>query len=217
MSNIRVLLADDHTIVRKGLRSLLEGKAGIEIVGEAQDGREALQKCAQLHPEVVLIDIAMPGLNGIEAIRQIKHRFPEIHTLVLTMHDDIEYIRQALHAGASGYVVKQAAPTDLVLAIQAAHRGDCYLSPSIAGKVVQEYIQRDLDEIVRYDQLTSRQREVLQLIAEGHSTREIAELLTISVKTVETHRANLMDKLDIHTTAGLTQYAIQKGIIWPDT
>ena len=215
MSSIRVLLADDHTLVRKGLCSLLEGQAEIEVVGEAQDGREALQKCEQLHPDVLLIDIAMPGLNGIEAIRQIKQRFPEVHALVLTMHDDQEYIRRVLQAGALGYVVKQAAPTDLLLAIRAVYRGDRYLSPAIANKVLQDSIQGNevWDETDCYDQLTPRQREVLQLIAEGHTTREMAVRLKISVKTVETHRANLMDKLDIYSTAELTQYAIQQGII----
>jgi len=215
MAKIRVLLAEDHTIVRKGLRSLLEGKAEIDVVGEAQDGREALRRTEQLHPDVVLIDIAMPGLNGIEATRQIKQRFADVKVLVLTMHDDQEYVRQVLQAGASGYVVKQAAPTDLLLAIQAVHRGDSYLSPSISKQVIQEYVQSSgvANGHDSYNDLTTRQREVLQLIAEGHTTREIAEMLTVSVKTVETHRANLMTKLDIHSTAGLTQYAMRKGII----
>lgn len=215
MSSIRVLLADDHTLMRKGLCSLLESQAEIEVVGEARDGREALQKCEQLHPDVLLIDIAMPGLNGIEAIRQIKQRFPEVHALVLTMHDDQEYIRRVLQAGALGYMVKQAAPIDLLLAIQTVYRGERYLSPAIAAKVIRDSVQgtEGWDETDRYDQLTPRQREVLQLIAEGHTTREIAVRLAISAKTVETHRANLMDKLDIHSTAGLTQYAIHQGII----
>jgi two-component system response regulator NreC len=219
MPTIRVLLAEDHTIVRKGLRSLLEGKDEIDVVGEARDGREALRKTEQLHPDVVLIDIAMPGLNGIEATRQIKRRFPEISVLVLTMHDHPEYVRQMLHAGASGYVVKQAAPTDLLAAIEAVHRGESYLSPSISKTVIQEYIHRSgtANGTDSYDELTPRQREVLQLIAEEHTTREIAVMLGISVKTVETHRANLMSKLDIHSTAGLTQYAIRKGVIQVDS
>jgi two-component system response regulator NreC len=219
MPTIRVLLAEDHTIVRKGLRSLLEGKDEIDVVGEARDGREALRKTEQLHPDVVLIDIAMPGLNGIEATRQIKRRFPEISVLVLTMHDHPEYVRQMLHAGASGYVVKQAAPTDLLAAIEAVHRGESYLSPSLSKTVIQEYIHRSgtANGTDSYDELTPRQREVLQLIAEEHTTREIAVMLGISVKTVETHRANLMSKLDIHSTAGLTQYAIRKGVIQVDS
>ena len=215
MNKIRVLLAEDHTIVRKGLRSLLDGEAGIEVIGEAEDGREAVEKVQQLLPDVVLMDIAMPGLNGLEATRQIKKRFPEVQVLILTMHANEEYIFQILRAGASGYVVKQAAPTELISAIRAAYRGDSFLSPSISRTVIQEYIRQAeaMAEKDSYDQLTTREREVLQLIAEGHSNREIAELLHISVKTVETHRANLMDKLDIHSTAELTQYAMRKGVI----
>jgi two-component system response regulator NreC len=218
MPKIRVLLAEDHTIVRKGLRSLLEDKPGIEVVGEAQDGREALHKSVELCPDIVLIDIAMPRLNGIEATRQIKQRCPEVNVLVLTMYDDQEYVRQVLQAGAAGYVIKQAAPTDLLSAIEAVHRGDSYLSPTISKKVIQGYVEWSdaSGSYDSYDELTPRQREVLQLIAEGYTTREIADLLTISTKTVESHRSNLMAKLDIHSTAGLTQYAIRKGVIRPD-
>jgi len=212
---VRVLLAEDHTIVRKGLCSLLDGEAGIEVIGEAEDGRQAIKKVEQLLPDVVLMDIAMPGLNGLEATRQIKKRFPEVKVLILTMHANEEYIFQILRAGASGYVVKQAAPSELVSAIQAAYRGESFLSPSISRKVIEEYIRQAeaTAEKDSYDQLTNREREVLQLIAEGHPNREIAEMLHISVKTVETHRAHLMDKLDIHSTAELTQYAIRKGVI----
>jgi two-component system response regulator NreC len=215
MDKIRVLLAEDHTIVRKGLRSLLDGEAGIEVIGEAEDGREAVEKVGQLLPDVVLMDITMPSLNGLEATRQIKKRFPEVKVVILTMHANEEYIFQILRAGASGYLVKQAAPTELLSAIQAAYRGESFLSPSISRKVIEEYIQQAeaTAEKDSYDQLTDREREVLQLIAEGHPNREIAELLHISVKTVGTHRANLMDKLDIHSTAELTQYAIRKGVI----
>jgi two-component system response regulator NreC len=215
MNKIRVLLAEDHTIVRKGLRSLLDGEAGIEVIGEAEDGREAVEKVGQLLPDVVLMDITMPSLNGLEATRQIKKRFPEVKVVILTMHANEEYIFQILRAGASGYLVKQAAPTELLSAIQAAYRGESFLSPSISRKVIEEYIQQAeaTAEKDTYDQLTDREREVLQLIAEGHPNREIAELLHISVKTVGTHRANLMDKLDIHSTAELTQYAIRKGVI----
>jgi DNA-binding NarL/FixJ family response regulator len=215
MNKIRVLLAEDHTIVRKGLRSLLDGEAGIEVIGEAEDGREAVEKVGQLLPDVVLMDITMPSLNGLEATRQIKKRFPEVKVVILTMHANEEYIFQILRAGASGYLVKQAAPTELLSAIQAAYRGESFLSPSISRKVIAEYIQQAeaTAEKDSYDQLTDREREVLQLIAEGHPNREIADLLHISVKTVETHRANLMDKLDIHSTAELTRYAIRKGVI----
>jgi DNA-binding NarL/FixJ family response regulator len=216
VSVIRVLLAEDHTIVRKGLRALLDDEAGIEVVGEAQDGREAVRMVAQLHPDVVLMDISMPGLNGLEATRQIKAQFPDARVLVLTRHTNKEYVYQILRAGASGYTVKQAAPAELVLAIQAVHRGDTFLSPTVSGKVIDEYIQR-AEAIVSsqdsYDRLTPREREVLQLIAEGHTSPEIAELLHLSVKTVGHHRTNLMNKLDLHSAAELTQYAIRKGVI----
>lgn len=212
---VRVLLAEDHTIVRKGLRSLLDSEVGIEVIGEAADGREAVEKAGQLLPDVILMDIAMPGLNGLEATRQIKKRFPEVKVLILTMHANEEYVFQILRAGASGYVVKQAAPSELVSAIQAVYRGESFLSPLISKTVIEAYIQQAeaMAGEDSYDQLTPREREVLQLVAEGHSNREIAGLLHISVKTVETHRAHLMDKLDIHNTAELTQYAMRKGVI----
>ncbi len=217
MSKIRVLLAEDHTIVRQGIRSLLDDEAGIEVIGEAEDGREAIQMTQQLLPDVVLMDIAMPGLNGLEATRQVKALFPEIKVLILTMHADEEYVYQILRAGASGYVVKKAAVTELVLAIQAVYRGDSFLSPSISGKVIEEYIRKaEAMTVNRYDRLTDREREVLQLIAEGHSSQEIAELLHITEGTVRSHRASLMDKLDIHSAAGLTRYAIRKGVITSD-
>jgi two-component system response regulator NreC len=215
MTRIRVLLADDHTIVRKGLRSLLEAEAGIEVVEEAQDGREAVAKVEQLLPDVVVMDISMPLLNGLEATRQIRELFPEVQVVILTVHTNEEYIYQILRAGASGYVVKRAAPNELMLAIHAAHRGETFLSPSVSRRVVEDYIQQA--EAVMgedsYDRLTSREREVLQLVAEGFTSRDIAGMLHISVKTVEAHRAHLMDKLDIHSTAELTQYAIHKGVI----
>lgn len=215
MSKIRVLLVEDHTIVRKGLRYLLEAQEAIEVIGEAEDGREAVEKAARLRPDVVLMDIAMPGLNGLEATRQIKTRFPEIKVLVLSMHTAEEYVLQVLGAGASGYVVKKAALAELILAIRAVYRGECFLSPLIARQVIEGYMQQAEGKAQedRYDQLTEREREVLQLIAEGHLNREIAERLHISVKTVEAHRAHVMAKLDIHSTAGLTQYAIHKGVI----
>ncbi len=214
MNKIRVLLAEDHTIVRKGLRALLEGEANIEVIGEAEDGREAIQKVGQLHPDLVLMDITMPALNGLEATRQIKKLFPGVKVLILTMHANEEYIFQILRAGASGYVVKKAAPTELVSAIQAVHRGDSFLSPSISKGVIEEYIrQAEAMTLDSYDKLTNREREVLQLVAEGHSTRGIAELLHITEGTVRSHRAHLMNKLDIHSTAELTQYASRKGAI----
>ena len=220
MDKTRVLLAEDHTIVRKGLRSLLDKETGIKVVGEAEDGREAIVKAEELHPDVVVMDIAMPGLNGLEATRQIKKRFPDMKILILTMHTNEEYVLQTLNAGASGYLVKKAAPAELISAINAVHKGDSFLSPSISRTVIDEYIRRS-KEISEgeegFEQLTVREREVLQLIAEGRKTREIAELLYISIKTVETHRAHIMNKLDIHSTAELTRYAIRKGIISSDT
>ena len=218
MARIRVLLAEDHTIVRKGLRSLLDDEADIQVIGEAEDGRQAVEEVERLLPDVVLMDITMPGLNGLEAARRIKKRFPEVKVLVLTMHANEEYIFQVLRAGASGYLVKQAAPAELVWAIQAIHRGDSFLSPSISRKVIEDYTRRAEATEVRdsFDRLTGREREILQLIAEGHTNREIAELLHLSAKTVETHRAHLMGKLDIHNVAELTQYAIRRGVIAPD-
>ncbi len=215
MDSIQVLLVEDHTIVRKGLRALLEGEPDIQVVGEAEDGRQALDQVQQLLPDVVLMDIGMPGLNGLEATRQIKHQFPKTKVVVLTMHTNAEYVFSVLQAGASGYLVKQAATEEVISAIRAVYQGGSFLSPSISTKVIEEYLRRaGTTEVVDpYERLTGREREVLQLIVEGHSTQEIATLLYVSGKTVETHRARLMEKLDIHTIAELTQYAIRKGII----
>ncbi len=215
MKRIRVLLAEDHTIVRKGLRLLLDAESDIEVIGEAKDGREAIRQVEQLHPDIVVMDIAMPGLNGLEATRRIKKRFPDVEILILSMHATEEYIFQILRAGALGYVVKQSAPSELVLAIQNVWQGELFLSATISKRVIAEFIRRGerTTEQDSHDQLTDREREVLQLIAEGHSNRQIAESLHISVKTVETHRAHVMDKLDIRGTAGLTRYAIRTGII----
>jgi DNA-binding NarL/FixJ family response regulator len=215
MNKTRVLLAEDHTIVRKGLRSLLESAPGINVVGEAADGRQAVDKVRQLSPDIVLMDISMPGLNGLEATRQIRQRFPGTKVLILTMHADEEYILQILQAGALGYVVKQAAPEELISAVEAVSHGQVFLSPAISRTVLQEYLRRAeaMTGQDSYDTLTPREREVLQLIAEGHPPREIAETLCISIKTVETHRAHLRHKLDAHSTAELIRYAIRKGIV----
>jgi DNA-binding NarL/FixJ family response regulator len=215
---IRVLVAEDHTIVRKGLRSLLDVEPDIEVVGEADNGRQAIQQVHELHPDVVLMDITMPELNGLEATRQIKACCPQVQILVLTMHATEEYIFEILRAGASGYLVKQTAVAELVLAIRAVYRGDCFLSPTVSRKIIDCYSRQaeaTLGE-ARYDRLTGREREVLQLVAEGHSNREIADMLCISIKTVEAHRAHLMDKLDLHNTAELTRYAIARGLIAVD-
>jgi DNA-binding NarL/FixJ family response regulator len=214
MGNIRVLLAEDHTIVRKGLRALLEGESGIEVIAEAEEGRQAVSLAEQFRPDVVLMDFSMPGLNGLEATRQIIERVPGTKVLVLTRHMNQEYVDRILGAGASGYLVKKSALEELVIAIQAVHRGDSYLDPAISTTLIRSYLEKSKTAGEdRYDKLTPRQREVLQLIAEGYANRKIAAILHVSVKTVENHRASLMETLDLHSTAELTQYAIRRGII----
>ncbi len=215
MNKIRVLLAEDHTIVRKGIRSLLDSEPTIEVVGEAENGREAVEKTAQLRPHIVLLDHTMPVLNGLEATRQIRKYYPEAKVLILTMHTNEEYIFQFLQAGAAGYLVKQSAPTDLVAAIHAVYQGQSFLSPAISKTVIDEYLRQVgmTHPHASDDKLTAREREVLQLLAEGCSNRKIAEQLQLSVKTVGVHRLNLMEKLDIHDITELTKYAIRKGMI----
>lgn len=215
MSRIKVLLAEDHTIVRKGIRSLLDDQPNIEVIGEAEDGREAIEKVEQLAPDIILMDNTMPILNGLEATRQIKKRFPEVKILILTMHTNEEYILQFLRVGASGYLVKQTAPTELVSAIEAVYRGDSFLSPSISRTIIDEFLRQAeaTGKWDSYDSLTDREREVLQLLAEGFSTKEIADHLHISAKTVGVHKINLMHKLNLHSQSELTKYAIRKGII----
>ncbi|HCB50390.1 MAG TPA: DNA-binding response regulator [Chloroflexi bacterium] len=215
MSEIRVLLAEDHTIVRKGLRALLEDAKGIEVVDEAENGREAVDKSNQHRPDVVVMDISMPLLNGLEATRRIKEQDSNIKVIILTMHADEEYVLQGLRAGADGYLVKQTAPAELVAAVLAAFHGDSFLSPSISRTVIKEYIRgvESNTEFDSYETLTDREREVLQLVAEGLSVREIAEHLYISEKTARAHRSNLMNKLELHNIAALTIYALRKGVI----
>ena len=215
---IRVLLAEDHAIVREGLCSLLGATPGIQVIGEAEDGRQAIAMTEKLHPDVLVTDITMPGLNGLEATRRIKAGLPEVQVVVLSMHTVDEYIFQVLAAGASGYVLKQAATTELVSAIRTVHEGGVYLSPSVSKRVLDEFVRGRKTEQTEdsYDRLTGREREVLQLVAEGNTSRGIADMLCVSVKTVETHRANLAEKLGIRGTAGLTQYAIRKGVIKVD-
>ncbi|MBU1036143.1 MAG: response regulator transcription factor [Actinobacteria bacterium] len=215
MSKIRLMIVDDHTIVRKGIRSLLENNEKIEIVGEAKNGNEAIDKFRQVIPDIVLMDIAMPILNGMEATRQIKKQFPEVKVLILSMYNNEEYIMNCLEFGASGYMNKQTSPEDLILAINTVYKGEYFVSPSFSKEVIKKYIEiiKDIDKKANYKELTNREREILQLIAESYSNKEIAKLLYISVKTVETHRTHLMDKLDIHNSVELTKYAIRKGII----
>ena len=215
MNKIKVLLAEDHTIVRKGIRSLLDAERHIEVVGEAENGREAVDKTESLVPDIVVMDHTMPLLNGLEATRQICRHLPQVKVLILTMHTNEEYIFQFLRAGAAGYLVKQTAPTELVAAINAIHQGESFLSPAIHKTVIEEYIRQGeaAGKSDSLDTLTDREREVLQLLAEGFSNREIGEQLNISVKTVGVHRVNLMQKLDLHSVTDLTKYAIRKGII----
>lgn len=212
---IKVLLVDDHTIVRKGLRALLDAEPDIEVIGEAETGREALQRAHELLPDIVLMDISMPDMNGAEATRQIRHRLSSVKVLVLSMHADEEFVFQLLRAGASGYLIKKAATEELIFAIKTVFQGHSFLSPAISSTVIDAYVRRagEMTAEDRYEILTEREREILQLVAEGRTSREISELLHITTRTVETHRANLMAKLDIHTVAELTKYAIRRGII----
>ena len=211
---IRVLIVDDHTILREGIRSLLEREPDIEVVGEAADGEEAVAKADQLQPDVVLMDIGMPRLNGIEATRRIKQAHPAIKVLILSMHDDEEYVRSLMRAGASGFVLKRSAATDLVVALRAAHQGHTVLAPELARMAFGT--GGEASAASGYDGLTEREIEVLRLIAEGLSNQEIAERLVISIKTVQAHRANIMEKLDLHDAVELTKYAIRKGLIQLD-
>lgn len=218
MTKISVLLAEDHTIVRKGIRSLLDEEPEIEVVGEAENGREAVAKAEELHPDIVVMDHTMPLLNGLEATRQIRKLLPQTQILILTMHTNEQYVFQFLQAGAAGYLVKQTAPTDLVTAIRAIHSGDSFLSPSITKTMIEEFVRSGeaSAKAAPDTALTDREREVLQLIAEGFTNQEIGQQLSISVKTVGVHRLNLMQKLDLHNLADLTKYAIRMGIIGLD-
>jgi DNA-binding NarL/FixJ family response regulator len=214
MHKVRILLADDHTILRDGIRALLEDEPDMLVIGEAEDGRTAVKMACQLKPDLVLMDIAMPLLNGLEATRQIKRECPQVNVLILTMHENEEYIRQVLASGAMGYILKDAAARELLEAIHAVQRGEAVLSPAITRLVIENYLRwGDLQNEDNPHGLTPREREVLQLIAEGYSTRQIAEILSISVKTVQAHRTNLMSKLDLHDRADLIKYAIQRKII----
>jgi len=208
---IRIVLADDHALVRAGMKSLLESAEGFEVVGEASNGREAVRVAKALKPDVALFDIAMPELNGLDAARRLGVECPEVRVLILSMHTDPGYVREAMQAGTAGYVLKDAGVEELELAIRAALRGERYLDPRVSKQVIEGYV-RGL-EVPEGPALTPRQREILQLIAEGRSTREIAQRLHVSVKTVETHRAQLMDRLDIRDVAGLTRYAIRIGLV----
>ena len=210
----RVLVADDHTIVRQGLRAILEAEADIEVVGEAADGREAVRKGLLLQPDVVVMDLSMPRMNGLEATARIVKECPSIRVVALTMYSSEEYVCSLLKAGARGYLLKESVASDLVEAIRAVVGGGIYLHPAISTEVVERFLKRPQRRTANglLEVLTPREREILQLIAEGSTNKEIAELLVLAVKTIENHRTRIMDKHDIHNVAGLTRYAIGRGI-----
>jgi DNA-binding NarL/FixJ family response regulator len=213
---ITVLLADDHTIVREGLAKLLEGEPKIRVVGEAKDGREAVRKVEELEPVVVIMDIAMPLLNGIEATRQIKKNHPQTKVIILSMHSHDRFISELFSVGASGYLLKDSSGTDIINAIHAALKGDTYLSPSISRRVIEDYVSLKKNKSSQeelYSKLSNREREVFQMIAEGRSTKEISEILCVSLSTVKTHRANIMEKLQMDNLAQLIQFAIGLGLV----
>jgi len=213
---IKIMIADDHTIVRQGMKKLLETYPELQVVGESQDGDETVELVKKLLPDIVIMDISMPGLNGLDATRQIKKRAPEVKILILTMHAEKEYIFKILQSGASGYLLKGSAIDELVTAIHAVDRGESYLSPPVSKSIIEDYVGGGAKSRspMKSQPLTTREREVLQLIAEGHTSKSIATRLSLSSKTIETHRSHIMQKLNIHNAAGLIRYAIQRG--WVD-
>jgi len=217
MSTIRIALTDDHALVRAGIRALLEKLPGVEVVGEADNGRAALELIKKSAPNVILLDISMAGLGGLEALPRIVRDFPAVKVLILSAHANEEFVLRALRSGAAGYMLKDAAAEELELAIKAVAQDKTYLSPSISRTVVESYLQRSMGEQGPIEELTARQREILQLIAEGKNTKEIAGMLDISVKTVEAHRLQLMARVDIHDVPGLVRYAIRSGLVSADT
>jgi two-component system, NarL family, response regulator NreC len=215
VAKLRVLLGDDHTIVRHGLRKILEERADWEVVAEAGDGRSAVRQALDLKPDVVILDIGMPLLNGIEATRQITKRLPQTAVLILSMHSQEAYVTQALHAGAKGYLLKDSAGAELIDGVTAVSAGKSFFSPAVAKVMLDDYVRHLADKgiVDRYDSLSEREREIFQLVAEGHSNKEVADLLSVSPATVETHRAHILQKLDVHNTAELVLYAVRRGVI----
>jgi len=214
-SMIRVILADDHAVMRHGLRLILEQQEGFEVLGEARDGREAVSLAEALHPDVAVLDITMPNLNGIEAARQITDKQPSVAVVVLSMHADEGYVLRALKAGARGYLLKESPEADFVSAIRTVSDGKAFFSPAVSRLLVEDYVRQLQDKDIgdSYELLTPREREVLQLVAEGKSNKEIANLLNLSLYTVETHRSNILGKLNLHSVPELILYAVRKGVI----
>ena len=215
MPKLRIVLGDDHTLLRQGLRKILEERRDWEVVAEAGDGREAVRQIVAMRPDVAILDIGMPLLNGIEATRQVVRRLPECRILILSMHANEAYIIQALKAGAKGYMLKDSADTDLIRGVSSVAAGTSFFSPSVAKVMLDDYL-RHLEEkgiADRYDSLSEREREIFQLVAEGRSSKEVAGLLSVSPATVETHRAHILQKLDVHNTAELVLYAVRRGVI----
>ena len=212
---INIVLAEDHTILREGLKALLSADPKFKIIGEAEDGREAVRCAEKMNPDLMLMDLSMPRMSGMEAIREIKRRYPGVKVIALTVHKTEEYLHTTLQAGADGYVLKDATHAELVLAIKNVMKGKFYLSPGVSEKVIEGYLEGKEGTVPDspWETLSQREREVLKMIAEGYKNKEIAEDLCISLKTVEKHRANLMKKLDLHNAAALTVYAMQKGLV----
>ena len=215
MGSLRIVVGDDHTLVRQGVRKILEEQADWEVVAEAGDGREMVRETLAHEPDVAILDIGMPLLNGIEATRQIVRRLPDVRVLIVSMHADEAYITQALHAGAKGYLLKDSADVDLIRAVGDVAAGRSFFSPAVAKVMLDDYVRHLADRgiVDRYESLSEREREIFQLIAEGHSNKEIADLLSVSPATVETHRAHILQKLDLHNTAELVLYAVRRGVI----
>ncbi len=213
MSILRIMVADDHEVVRQGIRAVLHGQPGWEVCAEASDGREAVEKAVSLHPDIIILDIAMPNLNGLEAARQILNEQPQAKILVLTMHESEQIIREVLEAGADGYLLKSDAGRDLVTAVLSLQRNKKYFTSKVAEMVLDSSSSKNKSDITVKDILTPREREVVQLLAEGKSTREVAEVLGLSVKTAETHRSNIMRKLDLHSVSELVLYAVRNNIV----
>jgi two-component system response regulator NreC len=215
MSQIRIVLADDHAVMRTGLRLVLERQADFTVVGEASDGREAVALVQREAPDVLVMDIGMPNLNGIEGARQVAAAEPQVAVVILSMHSDESYVLRALKAGARGYLLKESAESDLIAAIRAVHAGKAFFSPAVSRMLVEDYVRQLQDREIEdsYELLTTREREILQLVAEGKSNKEVAAVLNLSLYTIETHRGNLMEKLGLHTVPELILYAVRKGVI----